>query len=179
MGPIAPEVFDPLAALPPPSDGTSMCPVKQVLAAIDFSRHADVVIETAATLARALDAELTVLHVASPEPEFVGYEVGPQSVRDDRAHTLELERRELHRIAEELRAAGVAARAFLFSGATADKILEEAGERGADWIVVGSHGRSGLASAFIGSVSRGVLRGAKCPVVVVPTPSSAGTTRDP
>ena len=151
--------------------------MNQVLTAIDFSRHADAVVSTAKTLAQALDAELTVLHVASPEPDFVGYEVGPQSVRDDRAQTLELERRELHRIAEELRADGVSARAFLFSGATVEKILEEAEARGADWIVVGSHGRTALASAFVGSVSRGVLRGASCPVVVVPAPDREGSTR--
>jgi nucleotide-binding universal stress UspA family protein len=144
----------------------------QVLAAIDFSRHADAVIETASALARAVGAELTLLHVAAPEPDFVGYEVGPQTVRDDRAHTLELERRELHRIAEELRASGLTTRAFLFAGATAEKILEEAESRSADWIVVGTHGRTALASAFVGSVSRGVLRGARCPVVVVPAPAT-------
>jgi nucleotide-binding universal stress UspA family protein len=142
--------------------------MEQVVAAIDFSRHADAVVETAAALARAVHGELTLLHVAAPEPDFVGYEVGPQSVRDDRAHTLDLERRELHRVAEQLRESGLPTRAFLFAGATADKILEEAEARAASWIVVGSHGRSAFASAFIGSVSRGVLRGASCPVVIVP-----------
>jgi nucleotide-binding universal stress UspA family protein len=145
----------------------------QVLAAIDFSRHSDAVVDRAAALARALGAELTLLHVAAPEPDFVGYEVGPQSVRDSRAHTLDLERRELHRIAEDLRGAGVPTRAFLFAGATAERILEEAARREADWIVLGSHGRSALASAFLGSVSRGVLSGAQCPVVVVPSVTRA------
>lgn len=142
--------------------------MSHVIAAIDFSRHADAVIETAAKLARTLGADLTLLHVAAPEPDFVGYEVGPQAVRDSRAQTLDLERRELHRIAEELRDRGISTKAFLFAGSTAEKILEQAGEKQASFIVVGSHGRTPLASAFVGSVSRGVLKGARCPVVVVP-----------
>jgi nucleotide-binding universal stress UspA family protein len=142
--------------------------MKHVLAAIEFSPHADAVLAVASRLAKAVGADLTLLHVAAPEPDFVGYEVGPKSVRDDRAQTLELERRELHRMAEDLREAGIPTRAFLFSGATAEKILEQAEARGADWIVVGTHGRTPLASAFVGSVSRGVLKGATCPVVVVP-----------
>lgn len=144
--------------------------MNHVLAAIDFSPHGDTVIARAAELARALGADLTLLHVAAPDPEFVGFEVGPQTVRDSRAHTLELERRELHRVAEELRDAGLPTRAFLFAGSTAEKICEEAAQRNADLIVVGTHGRSALANAFVGSVSRGVIRDAPCPVVVVPAP---------
>ncbi len=63
---------------------------------------------------------------------------------------------------------GFPARAFLFAGPTAETILREAGRLPADFIVMGSHGRGALGNAFIGSVSRDVLRGAACPVVVVP-----------
>jgi universal stress protein A len=41
----------------------------------------------------------------------------------------------------------------------------------ADYVVMGTHGRSGLARAIIGSVAESVLRHAPCPVVVVPLPS--------
>jgi nucleotide-binding universal stress UspA family protein len=151
--------------------------MKHVLVAIDFSPQADLVLATAATLAGAIGADVTVLHVAAPDPDFVGFEVGPQSVRDSRAEVLEKEHRELHRIAERLREDDIPARAFLFSGATAEKILEEASARSADLIVMGTHGRSGLASAFVGSVSRAVLHGATCPVVVVPASIEAAADR--
>lgn len=144
--------------------------MKHVLVAIDFSPHADTVLAKAAELARALGGELTVLHVAAPEPDFVGFEVGPQSVRDNRAHRLEAEHRQLHEIAEGLRNDGVPAKAFLFSGPTAEKILDEAKRRETDLIVIGTHGRTALATALLGSVSRSVLHGATCPVVVVPGP---------
>ena len=144
--------------------------MKRVLVAIDFSPHADIVLAKAAELAQALGGELTVLHVAAPEPDFVGFEVGPQSVRDDRAHRLELEHRQLHEIAEALRNDGIPTKAFLFSGPTAEKILDEAKRRESDLIVIGTHGRTALATALLGSVGRSVLHGAACPVVVVPGP---------
>jgi nucleotide-binding universal stress UspA family protein len=147
--------------------------MKHVLVAIDFSAQADAVLATATELATAIGADVTVLHVAAPDPDFVGFEVGPQSVRDSRADVLEREHHELHSMAERLREDGIPARAFLFSGATAEKILEEAAARSADLIVMGTHGRSGLVSAFLGSVSRAVLHSATCPVVVVPAAAAA------
>jgi nucleotide-binding universal stress UspA family protein len=142
--------------------------MKHVLVAIDFSAHADAVLATAEELARSVGGDLTILHVAAPDPHFVGFEVGPQSVRDSRAQVLEDEHRQLQDIAARLRDEGLAARAFLFAGATAEKILEEADKQNADLIVIGTHGRSAIAKAFIGSVSQGVLHAATCPVVVVP-----------
>jgi len=142
--------------------------MEHVLVAIDFSAHGRAVLEQARKLARPDGAQLTLLHVAAPDPDFVGFEVGPQSVRDTRARELDLERREIHRMAEEVREEGIAARAFLFAGPTAETILREAGRLPADFIVMGSHGRGMLGNAFVGSVSRDVLRGATCPVVVVP-----------
>ena len=142
--------------------------MKQILVAVDFSEHSEAVVQEAAELARGTGAGLTLLHVAAPDPEFVGLGAGPQTVRDSRAHTLDLERRELQRMAESLTKGGLSARALLFAGATVEKILSEAERIAADLIVVGSHGRGPLGNAFIGSVSRGVLHGSACPVVVVP-----------
>jgi nucleotide-binding universal stress UspA family protein len=47
-----------------------------------------------------------------------------------------------------------------------DAILQEAADRGIDLIVIASLGRSGIARFLIGSVSRNVLKGAKCPVLL-------------
>ncbi|MFT7537150.1 MAG: nucleotide-binding universal stress UspA family protein [Hyphomicrobiaceae bacterium] len=142
--------------------------MNHILVALDFSDYAEVVLAKAVQLARAMEGSLTILHVAAPEPGFVGLEVGPQSVRDSRARVLEKEHQELHRMAEEVKAAGVDARAFLFAGPTSEKILQEAAKLRVDWIVMGTHGRSAIATALLGSVSSAVLHGATCPVVIVP-----------
>jgi nucleotide-binding universal stress UspA family protein len=52
-------------------------------------------------------------------------------------------------------------------GDAADVICKEAADRGADVIVVGTHGRTGLKRLFLGSVSEHVVRRAPCPVLVV------------
>ena len=53
----------------------------------------------------------------------------------------------------------------------ADEILKRADEIGAELIAMGSHGRSGFLEFFLGSVSRKVLDRARCPVLVVRSPS--------
>ncbi len=144
-----------------------------ILAAVDFSESTKLVVEEAATLAEALGSRLVVVHVAAPNPDFVGYEAGPPSVRDARAHELRMERSELRSIADSLQARGLSAESMLVQGPTIEKILEEADRLGAQRIVVGTHGRGTFSRALLGSVSQGVVRGATCPVVVVPAPGRA------
>jgi nucleotide-binding universal stress UspA family protein len=142
--------------------------VEKVLAAVDFSKITDAVVERATGLAEAFSADLTLMHVAAPDPDFVGFDVGPEHVRESRAHELRAEHRELQERAEALRERGLRARALLVQGATAEKILHEAARWGADVIVMGSHGRGALGRVLLGSVSEQVLRGAPCPVFIVP-----------
>lgn len=142
--------------------------MKRLLAALDFSPVSRSVVDRAAALAQAFAAELTLVHVAAPDPAFVGYETGPQTVRDARASELRSEHRDLQNAAEDLRARGIGARALLLQGATVEMLLREAREIGAEMIVIGSHGHGALHRALLGSVSEGVVRGARCPVLVVP-----------
>jgi nucleotide-binding universal stress UspA family protein len=58
--------------------------------------------------------------------------------------------------------------ALHIQGPTVEKILHEAGEQQAGWIVLGSHGHGALYELLVGSVANGVIKGARCPVVVVP-----------
>ena len=53
------------------------------------------------------------------------------------------------------------------AGHPADAIVREARERGADLIVMGTHGRTGLAKLFLGSVASRVVTAAHCPVLTV------------
>jgi nucleotide-binding universal stress UspA family protein len=55
-------------------------------------------------------------------------------------------------------------------GPTTDTLLEMAQKVSADLIVIGSHGRSAIFRAFVGSVSEQILKESKVPVMVVPTP---------
>ena len=141
----------------------------KMLVAADLSESTAGLLLEAEKMALALSATVVLLHVAEPEPDFVGLEVGPDSVRDSLAQAYRSEHRQIQAIAEQWRQSGLEATALLVQGPTAATILSEAMKLAADMIVVGSHGRGMMQQLLVGSVSKGVLQAAKIPVLVVPT----------
>jgi nucleotide-binding universal stress UspA family protein len=140
----------------------------RLLACVDFSPVTRDVLAHTERLARGLGAEVTLLHVAAPDPAFVGYDPGPQSVRDNVARELREEHREIEELAEALRKAGIVVLPLMVQGAAEARILEHAERQHADFIVLGSHGHGALYDLLVGSVADGVLRHARVPVVMVP-----------
>jgi nucleotide-binding universal stress UspA family protein len=149
--------------------------MKNILVPVDFSEITDSVVATARALAQAFSAKLWLLHVAAPDPDFVGYEAGPQSVRDQLAGRLRAEHRRLQEEAARLRDGGIEAAALLIQGPTVEKILTEADRIGADLIVLGSHGHGAVYRSLLGSVSESVLRKTACPITIVPQGAAATT----
>lgn len=140
-----------------------------VLVAVDLSPAADKVIAAAERVALAIGAEVFVLHVAKPEPDFVGYDAGPNVVRQQVADEYRREHRAVQDLAERLRAAGVRATALLIQGPTAATTLREAVRLNVELIVVGSHGHGAVYDVLVGSYSAAILRQSPVPVLVVPT----------
>ena len=140
-----------------------------ILTPIDFSDVSDAVIARSSELAKALDAKVWLIHAAVPEPDFVGYEVGPEYIRDSAARHLREEHKMLGQYQDKLRQDGVDVTAMLVPGDAVEKILREAISLKADWIVLGSHGHGALYNLLAGSVCQGVLKKSACPVVIVPS----------
>ena len=137
---------------------------KHVVVAYDFSETADVALDRAVDLAcRAPDHVLHFIAAIDPHRGFGGEAVDyhyAERVQDD--------------LLERLRAI-FAARApkeeihfFVHAriGTAAEEILDLAKEVGADMIIVGSHGRTGVRRVLLGSVSEQIVRGAKCAVII-------------
>jgi nucleotide-binding universal stress UspA family protein len=139
-----------------------------LLVALDFSAVSDGQLEIVSRLARP-NREVYLLHVAEPDPSFIGMEAGPDEVRDQVAREFHQEHEKLQAMAARLRATGHEVTALLVQGPTVQTILKEADKVGAEVIVVGSHGRGKLFDLVVGSVSAGVIRKAKVPVLVVPS----------
>ena len=139
-----------------------------LLVAVDLSESSRTVIEHARSLASAYPGTIWLLHVAPPEPDFVGYRVGPPSVRDEVAQHMHEEHRQLQHWAETLRSEGLDCKALLVQGPSASTILSEASKLAVCVIVVGSHGQGAMHRLVVGSTSEAVLRGATVPVFVVP-----------
>jgi nucleotide-binding universal stress UspA family protein len=141
----------------------------KLVVGIDLSQATETVVEKAAELARALSAKIWLLHVADPEPDFVGFDASPAYDRDVRSRTFHAEHSRLQAIANKLRLDGLDATALLVQGPTAATILQEAVKLAADMVIVGSHGRGAIHRLLVGSVSEEVLRKAGCPVLIIPT----------
>lgn len=142
--------------------------MKTILALVDFSDVSRAVVRVAADLARSSRARLYLLHVATPDPDFVGYEPGPQTVRDAAARRFRDEHRRLQAMERGLTTRRIRARALVVQGPTVEKILQESRRLRVGTIVMGSHGHGALHRVLVGSVTEGVLRKASCPVLVIP-----------
>lgn len=140
----------------------------RLLVSIDFGDRTDRILAVARRTAKATHGSVFLVHVAEPEPEFVGYDAGPVVVRDQVAQEYREQHRTLQAYAEELRAGSTEATALLIQGPIADSIVAEAERLGAELIVMGTHGRSAVYDIVVGSVSQAVLRNTKIPVLLVP-----------
>ena len=141
----------------------------KILVAVDLSPASQQVVDAAALVARRSGGETYILHVAEPEPDFVGYETGPDEVRDQVAAEFRAEHRAVQALADGLRDQGIDATALLVRGPTVEITIDQARKLEADLIVVGSHGRSAIYDVLVGSYSAGILRTSPVPVLVVPS----------
>jgi nucleotide-binding universal stress UspA family protein len=139
-----------------------------LLVPLDLSDATPPVLAIARHAAQTTGASVVLLHVAEPEPAFIGYDAGPDVVREQVAHEYREQHQVLHSHGEALRAEGITTTALLIQGQIAQCILNEAGRLGADLIVMGTHGRGAMFDLIVGSVSHAVIRDTSISVLLVP-----------
>jgi nucleotide-binding universal stress UspA family protein len=144
-------------------------PVRRILLATDLTDASAAATEHALALAAALSAGLLAVSVIDSGRRAPGLRVDQErSIRENRmAEIVELAAR-----------MAVPVEHLIWTGEPGDAIVEAASAEGVDLIVVGSHGRSGLGRALLGSVSDFVVRHAPCPVMVVKPERDADAVRD-
>lgn len=141
----------------------------KILAAVDLPGPSDRALAVAGDMAARTDGHVFLLHVAEPDPDFVGYDIGPDVVRDQVAEEYHREHREVQALAEGLRQKGIDATALMIQGAIVETILREAERLDVDCVVVTSHGHGAAFDLLIGSISKGVVHKSSRPVLVVPS----------
>jgi nucleotide-binding universal stress UspA family protein len=147
--------------------------MKKVLVPIDFSEGAEPAIAMAATMARTFGASIELLHVWQPPPLVpLPVVVMPSSPESAPINMEELARStagtQMKDLAVRLRDQGIAdVQTRVAVGSPAHEIVELAELGHFDLIVMGTHGRSGIAHAVLGSVAEKVVRRATCPVLTV------------
>lgn len=139
----------------------------RILVPTDFSAGSERAWSEARRLAARLGAELVLVHVLVETPL---YSEGPFTMKHargvfDAARTWAV--KTLGEWTATAAAAGLSARWVLRTGVPYKEIVGAAARERADLIVIGTHGRSGLDRALLGSVADRVIRLAPCPVVTV------------
>jgi universal stress protein A len=133
----------------------------------DFSDEAAAAEQQAVLLARSLGADLLLLHVSVEAPLYGEAAFGAPDVKriyEAQAHWAE---ERLAARAETLSKAGVRTGWKRRVGTVHEAICDVAREEPADYIVIGTHGRGGIARFMLGSVADRVVRTAPCPVLAV------------
>jgi nucleotide-binding universal stress UspA family protein len=135
--------------------------IARILVPVDLCDDTSAAVEYAMTLAEQFTASVELLHVMAPT-QFHGLDDTP-FVLLTRADA-EVRMRNL---VAKLRARGVRVSGRVECGFATEAILRAATESKHDLIVVGTHGRAGLAHLFKGSISAQVVRRAPCPVLTI------------
>ena len=141
----------------------------RILHATDFSPASRAAFAKAVSLARTNKSELVIAHVLAPILPVVGdgAYVSPEVYTSMEEASRKYGQKHLNALVTRAKAAGVRARGILMDGPVHDRIVAAARKVKADMIVIGTHGRSGLARFVLGSVASRVVSHARCPVLTV------------
>ena len=145
---------------------------KTILVPTDFGKGSDHAVHYATEMAKALGAELVIMHayeipmMGFPDGAFIATPELASRVADGALEGLK------HAVALT-EGKGVPVRSLLKQGPTWRTIIETSDEVGAGMIIMGTHGRHGLPRALLGSVAEKVVRAAHCPVLTVHTEDRA------
>lgn len=162
--------------------------MKRILVPIDFSNATLRVIDLAQQLAKALDAEIHLVHVkeltAAAASGTLGYglagmpELAPMSgvplpVFDPMPQTVPVDEDEQSKLThwqDKIAQSGVKVTLHEPTGAVVEEVLNEADVVNADLIVMGTHGHGAMYNLLVGGVTKGVLKRSTRPVLLVPGP---------
>jgi nucleotide-binding universal stress UspA family protein len=137
--------------------------------AVDFTETSDKALAYAVELARTFSATLAVVHTYQipvygfPEGAYI-------TAADVAAQIATAAQGRLDALLDSQKSANVPMTGVLRNGVAWEEINNLAGEKKADLIVIGTHGRRGLARALLGSVAENVIRTATVPVLVIHGP---------
>jgi len=145
-----------------------MSRVRRIVHPSDFSRASNAAFAKAVEMAKSNRADLMLVHVVTPFVPVAGDAyVSPKVYADIEASANAYARKQLEALAAKAKKSGVRASALVLEGVPAERIAQIARSKRADLVVLGTHGRTGLARMFLGSVASRVISLATCPVLTV------------
>jgi nucleotide-binding universal stress UspA family protein len=141
---------------------------KNILVPLDGSKRAEVILSHAEEMARCTGASIILLQVVELHAIYLAPNVEPLDLQQDTmAQSNAAAHAYLASVEKSLRAKGIHARSCVEEGPVVEAIINTATDEGADLIAMASHGRTGLARVFYGSVAAGVLQRVDRPLLLI------------
>lgn len=152
-----------------------MTTIHRLLYATDLSPASEPAWDEVRLLGRLFGAEIVLLHVLAPPPTIPVDGYLPPQVYEDLVEGARRDAQErLDRVLGSVAGSGLKVRLRLEEGPPASRILDIASQEAADILVVGTHSRTGLRRAMLGSIADRMIRQARCPVLTArPQPDGA------
>ncbi|ACU07146.1 universal stress protein family [Flavobacteriaceae bacterium 3519-10] len=135
---------------------------------IDFGESTDRLIDAAVKFAHEMNGRICLIHVAPADIGFAIGDMGFQYFPEVEQNEIKEELQQLNKIEQRITAQNIDCEHLLKQGVAGDIILEYAKEKNAGYIVMGSHGRSGIYDVFVGSLTKELTRRSTIPVLVIP-----------
>jgi len=139
-----------------------------IILPVDFGKATDVLLGAAIKFAKEVNGRLCLIHVAPMDLGLAVGDIGMQYFPEIEQSEIREELLELNRLEQQVVAQGVDCEHLLKQGIPKDIILAYAEQKNAGYIVMGSHGRSGMYDVFIGSLTKELTKLSPIPVLVVP-----------
>ena len=95
----------------------------KLLVAIDFSEITNLIVEKVEQIALKTKAKIWMIHVAQPDPDFIGYDVGPESEREFMASKFRKQHIEIQRLTDKMKTKGIDITPLLVQGPTIETII--------------------------------------------------------
>ena len=125
-----------------------------IILPVDFGKTTDTLLTAAVKFAKEIKGKICLIHVAPVDLGLAVGDVGMQYFPEIEQNEIKEELLELNELEQRVIALGVDCEHLLKQGIAKDIILDYAKEKEADYIVMGSHGRSGMYDVFIGSLTK-------------------------
>ncbi|MEB2309661.1 MAG: universal stress protein [Candidatus Brocadiaceae bacterium] len=146
-----------------------MISIRNILCPIDYSVYSEMALKYAIEFAEKYQAKLYLMHVLDirvydiNNPELYNINVVDEE-------TVEKLRERLLRCVNEDTRGRISVEALIIQGVPFAEIIKVSKEYRIDLIVIGTHGRTGLSHAIMGSVAEKIVRKAPCPVLTIRHP---------
>ncbi|WP_419870031.1 universal stress protein [Chryseobacterium sp. CT-SW4] len=139
-----------------------------IILPIDFGDKTEQLVDGAVRFAKEVNGKIHLIHVAPSDIGFAIGDMGFQYFPEVEQNEIREELVQLNKIEQRVLAQDVECEHYLKQGIAKDIILEYAKAKGANYIVMGSHGRSGFYDVFVGSLTKGLTKNSPIPVLVIP-----------